>query len=132
MNEFSFDLLMHLISKLIDNLSDSIDDFESLWYVLISAPSYYWKYEKEKVYLDVEIRGHLNELVLMRNAEFWNFVFIKEVDENVEDFENLEDVYFNLLLKLANLMKKYKLDKKFVNKELVQSIGINYLKSVRN
>lgn len=123
---------MHLISKLIDNLSDSIDDFESLWYVLISAPSYYWKYEKEKVYLDVEIRGHLNELVLMRNAEFWNFVFIKEVDENVEDFENLEDVYFNLLLKLANLMKKYKLDKKFVNKELVQSIGINYLKSVRN
>ena len=117
---------------LTDNLSETVEDFESFWFVISNVSAYFCNSEGNKRYLDAELRNIIKKLKLITNVEFWNFVFIEEMEETKENFEKEEDLYFNVLLKLADMMKRYKLHKEFIRTELVHSIAGSYLKSVRD
>lgn len=93
---------------------------------------YYYKYGKnnETYFILQEVIKKQGSFPIWMSEDFWKFWFDEQTEETPNNFKEVDDFYFNVILSLASIMHDLRIDSKFIVKSLHDNIGKDYINDV--
>lgn len=103
--------------------------------LITKSTFYYYKYDKHQQYYFIyqEISKRQGSFAVWLQVDFWKFWLDTEIsNRNIQNFHTMDDFYFNTLLSLASTMTDLNIDRKFVERCVVEKISTDFLNVYKN
>jgi hypothetical protein len=84
------------------------------------------------VYLYQEIIKHKGSFNIWGNATFWLKWFEQETKDNITEYTDKEELFLHNLFSISEIMNHIKVDKKAIADLVINQLGVQFLKEVKN